>query len=115
MNSDVQSPPMSSRLVIRFPSTTACGARRTRSWRRAREALWAKNPQMQEEGQALPATLSFRNKSVLRNARLAGRLCQKPCLLQSHEIGLDRPVLAMKRHRQAVALHRISVMESTKI
>src|SRR3979411_199358 len=83
--------------------------------RRQRGLLWAKGAQVQEEGYALPAAANSRNNGVFRNARLAKRLDQEPGLLQRHEIGLQRAMLAIERHRQAVALDRISVLESMKI
>jgi len=70
---------------------------------------------MQEEGYALPAAASSRKNGVFRKARLTKRLDQEPGFLQRYEIGLQRTMLAIERHRQAVALDRIGVMESMKI
>ena len=82
---------------------------------RQRGLLRAKGAQMQEEGYALPAAASSRNNGVFRKARLTKCLDQEPGFLQRYEIGLQRTMLAIERHRQAVALDRIGVMESMKI
>src|SRR5450755_2067979 len=80
-----------------------------------RRPLRAKGAQMQEVGYALPAAASTGNNGVFRKGRLAKRLDQEPGLLQRYEIGFQRAMLAIERHRQAIALDRISVTESIKI
>ena len=70
---------------------------------------------MQEVGYALPAAASTGNNGVFRKGRLANRLDQEPGLLQRYEIGFQRAMLAIERHRQAIVLDRISVTESMKI
>src|SRR5260370_19901349 len=70
---------------------------------------------MQEEGYALRAAASSRNNSVFRKARLTKRFHQEPGFLQCCEIGLQRTMLTIERHRQAVALDRIGIMESMEI
>lgn len=70
---------------------------------------------MQEVGYALAAAASARYDGVFRKARLTKRLDQEPGFLQRYEIGLQRLVPAIERHRQAVALDRVGVMESMEI
>jgi hypothetical protein len=70
---------------------------------------------MQEERYALPAAASSRKNGVFRKARLTKHLDQELGFLQRYEIDLQRTMLAIERHRQAVALDRIGVVESMKI
>jgi hypothetical protein len=94
-------------------SVRILAAQCARAWRWG--LLRTKGAQMHEVRYALPAATSSRDNGVVRKARLTKRFDQESGFLQRHEIGLQRTMLAIERHRQAVALDRIGVMESMKI
>ena len=70
---------------------------------------------MQEVRYALPAAASALNNGVFWKARLTKRLDQESTFFQRHEVVLQRTMLTIERHRQAVALDRIGVTEGMKI